>query len=428
MLPMNLVRTLVTLFFCLCISALYAQEDVTQKQRIISFGVTLSNYNSVKHATDSAAHNSASQKGLFKPGNGSFGMEVSYWKHLMPHINFSGNLGFDLSNFPAGFVKGDSIGQASVSVHLDGLIHLNLFAGNAKVNPFVTAGAGGGYFGKQVALYAPLGAGVAFHFDAGGIIILQLQMRKALSPGITNDFMFYSAGFAQNIPSGTAKKHESHKDEVIKSSLARGHGKNSYDLAGKIEKRSSKKPKEKASSQRAMETITSKNEINESQVAKVTDENKVDPSPDADNDGVADKDDKCPGIKGSVENKGCPFPEVEGAELLNMSADSATYSIHFDFDQSVLQTGAFSVLNRIVQILKLDKTLTIDISGHADNQGTDFKNMQVSADRAKVARDYFMSYSIDASRIKSSYYGATRPIDNVQQWRNRRVEITIIKK
>ena len=71
--------------------------------------------------------------------------------------------------------------------------------------------------------------------------------------------------------------------------------------------------------------------------------------------------------------------------------------------------------------------MTINITGHADSQGTDFKNMQVSAERAKVTRDYFMSYNIAASRIQSSYYGATRLIDKVQQWRNRRVEVTIIK-
>lgn len=419
MLPMNHVRTFVTLFFCFCISALYAQQDVAPKQRIFSFGITLSDYNFVKHPADSSTHNSASQKGLFKPGNGSFGMQVSYWKPLKPHIVFSGNLGFDLSNFPAGFVKGDSIGQASVSVHLDGLIHLNVFAGDAKVNPFVTAGAGGGYFGKQVAVYAPLGAGVAFHFNTGAVMILQLQMRKALSPGVTNDFMFYSAGFAQSIPNGLAKKHTSHKDQVIKNSLARGNG---------IEKKSSKKGMKKGSSKLAVDTIVSKNEINKSQAAKVVNDNKVSPLPDADKDGVADEDDKCPGIKGTVENQGCPFPVVEGTELVNMSADSATYSIHFDFDESILQTGAFSVLNRIVQILKMDKTLTIDISGHADSQGTDFKNMQVSAERAKVTRDYFMSYNIDASRITSSYYGASRPLDKEQQWRNRRVEIAIIKK
>lgn len=258
--------------------------------------------------------------------------------------------------------------------------------------------------------------------------MLQLQIRKALSSGIANDFMFYSIGFAQGIPGRTAKKHESNKDEVVKNSLSSGPEKNSHGLAGKVEKSSTEKGTSKGFSQPATDTIVLKNEIAKSQTEKVIKEDKASPLPDADGDGVADKEDKCPNLKGSVENQGCPFPFVEGAKILNISTDSVTYSISFDFDQSILQTGAFTVLNRIVEILKSDTTLTVDITGHADSQGTEFKNMQVSADRAKVTRDYFMSYNIAASRIKSSYYGASRPIDKVQQWRNRRVEVTIIKK
>jgi OOP family OmpA-OmpF porin len=104
-----------------------------------------------------------------------------------------------------------------------------------------------------------------------------------------------------------------------------------------------------------------------------------------------------------------------------------TYRINFDFDRSNLLPDAFAVLRRIVDILKADNSLRINITGHADNFGTDAGNMRVSADRAKISRDYFLSYNIAANRISSSYYGASRPLDNEQQWRNRRVEITIIK-
>ena len=105
-----------------------------------------------------------------------------------------------------------------------------------------------------------------------------------------------------------------------------------------------------------------------------------------------------------------------------------TYSINFDYDRAILLPDAFAVLKNIVEILKADKSLRANITGHADNGGTDAGNLRVSADRAKIAKDYFLSYNIAADRIQSSFYGATRPIDNEQQWRNRRVEITILKK
>jgi len=59
--------------------------------------------------------------------------------------------------------------------------------------------------------------------------------------------------------------------------------------------------------------------------------------------------------------------------------------------------------------------------------GTQARNMQVSAERAKVAADYLKSYNVSASRITTSYYGSDNPIDKIKQWRNRRAEITIIK-
>jgi OOP family OmpA-OmpF porin len=104
-----------------------------------------------------------------------------------------------------------------------------------------------------------------------------------------------------------------------------------------------------------------------------------------------------------------------------------TYRINFDFDRANLLPDAFALLRRIVDILKADNSLRINITGHADNFGTDAGNMQVSADRAKITRDYFLSYNIAARRISSSFYGAKRPLDNEQQWRNRRVEITLLK-
>ena len=131
---------------------------------------------------------------------------------------------------------------------------------------------------------------------------------------------------------------------------------------------------------------------------------------------------------GSKENNGCPLPFVEDAILTNVTADSMTYAAYFDLDRSLLLPDAFKALKRIVEILKADNSLRINITGHSDNLGTNAVNMQLSADRAKVVRDYFISYNIAAERINSSYYGETKPLDNTQQWRNRRVEITISKK
>jgi outer membrane protein OmpA-like peptidoglycan-associated protein len=72
--------------------------------------------------------------------------------------------------------------------------------------------------------------------------------------------------------------------------------------------------------------------------------------------------------------------------------------------------------------------LSVNITGHSDNTGTSAANMQLSAERANISKDYLLSYNIPPEKITTSYYGDTMPLDNTQQWRNRRVEITIIKK
>jgi outer membrane protein OmpA-like peptidoglycan-associated protein len=169
-------------------------------------------------------------------------------------------------------------------------------------------------------------------------------------------------------------------------------------------------------------------EIDKCKTEKGLKENEGCPIQDKDADGVADTDDKCPDTKGSTENNGCPLPLVEGAELVETALDSMTYRIYFDINRALLLPDAFKALKRIVDILKADNSLQINITGHADTTGTNAINMSLSAERAHVTRDYFLSYYIGAARIKTSFYGSSRPVDNTQQWRNRRVEVTISKK
>jgi OmpA-OmpF porin, OOP family len=384
---MRLIRPLAALCLCLCVFASHAQQEPGDQKGMFCVGVSMSDYTVLSHSKYSTASNT------------NFGLQLSFWKPLVPHLDVSTNLGINLSKFPAGFIKSDSLGHKDATMHAEILIHFKAFAPNAGVNPFITAGIGGGTFGYQTAAYVPVGAGLAFHFNGGSILILQGQMREVLSKGITNNFMFFSAGFAHDIGGRTPKIHKSHRDEVVKDALSSA----------------ATKKRKRATPTNDVDTLMVKNSKEKS------------PLTDSDGDGIPDKDDKCPGIKGSRENMGCPFPPVEGADVVAMSADSVTYCIYFAYDQSELVGYDFAVLNRIMQILQSDKTLTIHISGHADTQGTGIKNMPISAGRAKVTVDYFTSYGIAASRITSSYYGSSRPLDNAQQWRNRRAEITIIK-
>ncbi|MBK8610932.1 MAG: OmpA family protein [Chitinophagaceae bacterium] len=162
---------------------------------------------------------------------------------------------------------------------------------------------------------------------------------------------------------------------------------------------------------------------------KGTIENKGCPAtePDADGDGVIDKEDECPAEKGTAANKGCPVKEVIENKPAIDSPDSVTYRIYFDYDVDQISADGFKVLKHIVDILKGENELKVKISGHDDNISIPSVNLKKSADRAKLVKDYFMSYYISESRIISNFYGAAIPIDENQQWLNRRVEITLYK-
>ncbi len=149
---------------------------------------------------------------------------------------------------------------------------------------------------------------------------------------------------------------------------------------------------------------------------------------DSDGDGVTDALDKCPAVKGSKENSGCPYPFIEGSELVAVSSDSMTYRIYFDLDRYILLSDAFKTLQAVIAILKADNSLSVNITGHSDNIGTSAASMQLSMRRAYITRDYLLSYNIPAEKITATYFGDTMPVDTVQQWRNRIVEVTIIKK
>ncbi len=399
---------------------------MAQQKGMFTFGVHLSDYRFLQYAKDSSFNYALHQKTLLKSGNANFGFDAGYWRPVASHLDFSVTLGGTFSNFPSGFIKGDSLGQAGFTLYGDGLFHLKAFNKEERVNPFISAGLGGGLFGKTAAFYAPVGLGLDFHFKEGGTILLQAQLKEALSAGIKGGFLYYSLGFAQGLPEVAGNTSQNPHKGASRASLPSIPAGNDQAV-----RKSIPAPEKVAESIRVLpvsprdtsELAAAIRKVNTIPIRK----EKVLTMADSDSDGVYDSYDKCPTLKGSAINQGCPFPMVQDALVLHMTPDSVTYMIYFDFDRSDLYTQAFDVLYQVMEILKADTSLTVSIAGFADSKGSFLKNLRVSEERAKVTRDYLLSYDIAPSRIKWAYYGSSYPIDNNVQWRNRRVEITLIR-
>jgi OmpA-OmpF porin, OOP family len=107
-------------------------------------------------------------------------------------------------------------------------------------------------------------------------------------------------------------------------------------------------------------------------------------------------------------------------------------NIYFDFDKTSLKKESFVELNKVVDFLKQNETVEIEIAGHTDNKGTDEYNANLSQGRSQAVVDYIISQGIDSYRLTAHGYGESKPIDSndtdAGRANNRRVEFTVVKK
>ena len=64
-------------------------------------------------------------------------------------------------------------------------------------------------------------------------------------------------------------------------------------------------------------------------------------------------------------------------------------NIFYDSKKYELKTESYAELNKIVQLLTINPTLKIEITGHTDNVGTPTSNLTLSNNRAKEVVKYF---------------------------------------
>jgi outer membrane protein OmpA-like peptidoglycan-associated protein len=156
--------------------------------------------------------------------------------------------------------------------------------------------------------------------------------------------------------------------------------------------------------------------------------------PDTDNDGVADKYDNCPTEAGTPENYGCPSldPSLvilneEEKKVLN----EAFSSLEFKTGTAKIEESSLASLTELSQLFVAKPSYNLEISGYTDNVGNAAKNKKLSQDRANAVKAFISAQGVDASRLKATGYGSSKPIaDNKTpegRQKNRRVEFKIVK-
>ncbi len=111
-------------------------------------------------------------------------------------------------------------------------------------------------------------------------------------------------------------------------------------------------------------------------------------------------------------------------------------NIFYDYNKWDIRPDAAVELDKLVQTLVDNPTVTIELSSHTDCRGKDGYNMTLSQKRAKSAVDYLISKGIAAERLKSKGYGESKPSETCacekcnddQHQRNRRTEFKVLSK
>ena len=106
-------------------------------------------------------------------------------------------------------------------------------------------------------------------------------------------------------------------------------------------------------------------------------------------------------------------------------------NIYFDFDKTTLKKESYPELNKVVDFLKVNPNVEVEIAGHTDNKGSDDYNVNLSQGRSQAVVDYIISQGINDFRLSAKGYGERKPIDtndsDTGRATNRRVEFTVLK-
>ena len=114
-------------------------------------------------------------------------------------------------------------------------------------------------------------------------------------------------------------------------------------------------------------------------------------------------------------------------EQLSKEGHVALYGIYFDTDLAVPRPESDATLQNVLQLLKSDGGLKLEVQGHTDDTGSPEHNAALSDARAAAVRQWLTAHGIAAGRLAAKGYGATRPVaDNHTpegKAKNRRVEL-----
>jgi outer membrane protein OmpA-like peptidoglycan-associated protein len=137
------------------------------------------------------------------------------------------------------------------------------------------------------------------------------------------------------------------------------------------------------------------------------------------------------GTRVSRDVGSCPYwkPGAGNAveEQLQSEGRARLYGILFDTDSDHLKDESKPTLDELVAAARAQPSWNFAIEGHTDNVGSDAHNQALSEKRAISVKAYLVAAGVDANRLTTQGFGASRPVASndtaLGRSQNRRVEI-----
>jgi len=146
---------------------------------------------------------------------------------------------------------------------------------------------------------------------------------------------------------------------------------------------------------------------------------------------------EAPGYIGVLEKLDIHTFEMDQVELnfklqpIEIGTTVNLRNVLFQVGTVNLLSDSYDELDVVVDLLKANPKVEIELAGHTDNRGDAKMNLKLSKSRVDKVKSYLVSKGISGRRIKGKGYGGQKPIassDSEESRKlNRRVEFTIVK-
>jgi OOP family OmpA-OmpF porin len=105
-------------------------------------------------------------------------------------------------------------------------------------------------------------------------------------------------------------------------------------------------------------------------------------------------------------------------------------NIFFQTNSYTLEGESKSELDKVVAFMKNNTAVSIELSGHTDDVGSDAANQDLSQKRAKAVYDYLVEAGVEVARLRYKGYGKTKPLvpntSDENRAQNRRIEFKVL--